>query len=92
MTQKHDILMANSDSMQSQATPPSPTEPVAPTTVAGGVVGKVVARTERNLKVQSYVPEIAKGMGVLMKHFFHNTKELVLGQRNDRRPDRKSVV
>ncbi|PIE05654.1 MAG: NADH-quinone oxidoreductase subunit I [Sorangium cellulosum] len=49
----------------------------------GGIVGKKVRRTERTLGVQAYIPEAAKGMGVLMKHFFNNTKELVLGQRND---------
>lgn len=47
------------------------------------VVGKKVRRAERTLPVQSYVPEVAKGMGVLIKHFFKNTKEVALGQRND---------
>lgn len=49
----------------------------------GGIVGKKVERAERNLMIQAYVPETAKGMAVLMKHFFKNTKELVFGQRND---------
>jgi NADH-quinone oxidoreductase subunit I len=49
----------------------------------GGIVGKKVRRTTRTLGVQAYIPETAKGMGVLMKHFFQNTKEMVLGQRND---------
>ena len=49
----------------------------------GGIVGKKVPRTERSAVVQAYVPEIAKGMGLLMKRFFKNTKEVVLGQRND---------
>jgi NADH-quinone oxidoreductase subunit I len=33
--------------------------------------------------VQSYVPELMRGIGISMKHFFKNTKEMVLGQRND---------
>ena len=47
------------------------------------VVGKQIARPNRSAVVQSYVPEIARGLGITMKHFFTNTKELVLGQRND---------
>jgi NADH-quinone oxidoreductase subunit I len=47
------------------------------------VVGRVVARPNRSPTVQSYVPEIAKGLALTMKHFFRNTKEMVFGQRND---------
>ncbi|HTM44419.1 MAG TPA: NADH-quinone oxidoreductase subunit I [Polyangiaceae bacterium] len=47
------------------------------------VVGKPVARPNRSPTVQSYVPEIARGLGITMKHFFRNTKEMVLGQRPD---------
>src|SRR4051812_30841194 len=47
------------------------------------VVGKAVARPKRGAGVQTYIPEIAKGLGITMKHFFQNTKEMVLGQRND---------
>lgn len=47
------------------------------------VVGKPIGRPNRSAAVQSYVPEIARGLGITMKHFFTNTKELVLGQRND---------
>ena len=47
------------------------------------VVGTVVARPNRHAGVQSYVPEIAKGLAITMKHFFRNTKEMALGQRND---------
>lgn len=47
------------------------------------VVGKVVARPNRTPAVQSYIPEIAKGLILTTKHFFRNTKEMVLGQRND---------
>ena len=49
----------------------------------GGIIGKKVARTERTPMVQAYIPETAKGMAVLMKHFFKNTKEMVFGSRND---------
>ncbi len=44
------------------------------------VVGTPVKRPERNAGVQSYVPEITKGLGLTMKHFFKNTKEMVFGQ------------
>jgi NADH-quinone oxidoreductase subunit I len=49
----------------------------------GGIVGKKVPRTPRTPSIQAYIPETAKGMGVLMKHFFKNTKEMVFGQRPD---------
>jgi NADH-quinone oxidoreductase subunit I len=47
------------------------------------VVGSVVRRPVRSAAVQSYVPEVVRGIGITMKHFFKNTKEMVLGQRND---------
>ncbi|SRR5690606_6054771 len=47
------------------------------------VVGKVMKRPDRNLYVQSYIPNIADGLGITIKHFFKNTKEMALGQRND---------
>ena len=47
------------------------------------VVGTPVARPGRNAGVQSYVPEIAKGLLITMRHFFQNTKEMAFGQRND---------
>jgi NADH-quinone oxidoreductase subunit I len=47
------------------------------------VVGKPVARPQRTAAVQTYVPEIARGLGITMSHFFKNTKEMVFGQRND---------
>jgi NADH-quinone oxidoreductase subunit I len=47
------------------------------------VVGKPIPRPDRTAYVQSYVPEITRGLGIVMKHFFRNTKEMVLGQRND---------
>ena len=47
------------------------------------VVGKVVARPNRDASVQSFVPEIAKGLVITAKHFFENTKQMALGQRPD---------
>jgi NADH-quinone oxidoreductase subunit I len=47
------------------------------------VVGKAVARPKRTPAVQSYVPEIAKGLAITASHFFRNAKEMILGQRND---------
>lgn len=47
------------------------------------VLGTPVQRPSRNAGVQSYVPEIAKGLAITMRHFFRNTKEMALGQRND---------
>jgi NADH-quinone oxidoreductase subunit I len=55
------------------------TKPLGPK----AVVGKVVNRPQRNGTVQSYVPEIAKGLLITAKHFFENTKEMALGQRPD---------
>jgi NADH-quinone oxidoreductase subunit I len=45
--------------------------------------GKPIPRPARSPSVQSYFPEIVKGMGVTMRHFFKNTKELMLGQKAD---------
>jgi NADH-quinone oxidoreductase subunit I len=42
-----------------------------------------VARAEKSLAVQSYVPEIIRGLAVSMKHFFENTKEYVKGEGPD---------
>ncbi|MEB2312112.1 MAG: NADH-quinone oxidoreductase subunit I [Sorangiineae bacterium] len=47
------------------------------------VVGTPVFRAGRTVTVQSYLPEIARGLGITMGHFFKNTKEMVLGQRPD---------
>jgi NADH-quinone oxidoreductase subunit I len=53
------------------------TEPLGPRSV----VGKYVKRPVRDARVQSYLPDIAKGVVLTGKHFFENTKRLVLGQR-----------
>jgi NADH-quinone oxidoreductase subunit I len=47
------------------------------------VAGKPVARPARTADVQAYFPELVKGMAITMRHFFKNTKELVLGQKPD---------
>ena len=47
------------------------------------VAGKPIARPNRTADVQSYVPEIMRGMAITMRHFFKNTKEMVLGQKPD---------
>ncbi len=52
-------------------------------TVPRGVVGKAVARPSQTASVQTYVPEIAKGLVLTAAHFFRNTKEWVFGQTPD---------
>jgi NADH-quinone oxidoreductase subunit I len=47
------------------------------------ISGTPVVRPRHGGTEQSYVPEIARGLGIIMKHFFRNTKEMVLGQRPD---------
>ena len=47
------------------------------------VTGTPIPRPRRGAGVQTYIPEIAKGLVLTMKHFFQNTKEVALGQRND---------
>ena len=45
--------------------------------------GKPIPRPNRSAQVQSYLPELVKGLGLTMRHFFKNTKELMLGQKAD---------
>ncbi|KYF81989.1 NADH dehydrogenase, partial [Sorangium cellulosum] len=47
------------------------------------ITGKPVPRPVRSADVQAYIPEMVKGLGITMKHFFKNTKEMVLGQKPD---------
>lgn len=47
------------------------------------IAGKPVARPPRNAQVQSYLPEFVKGLGITVRHFFKNTKEMMLGQKPD---------
>src|SRR5271165_219879 len=42
-----------------------------------------VRYTARDLSVSSYLPEIFRGVGVSMRHFFENTREMVRGKRPD---------
>jgi NADH-quinone oxidoreductase subunit I len=60
---------------------------IMPTTVSPlgprRVVGVPVKRMQRSAAVQAYVPEVARGLALTMRHFFRNTKEMVFGQRND---------
>lgn len=61
------------------------TIPANPWTKPAGksVTGRPVPRPTRTMDVQSYLPEVIKGMGITMKHFFRNTKEMMLGQKAD---------
>jgi NADH-quinone oxidoreductase subunit I len=43
----------------------------------------VVARPVRSAEVQTYLPAVMKGIAQTMTTFFHNTKEMVLGQKSD---------
>ena len=43
----------------------------------------VVGGPQRDVHVQSFLPEVARGVGVSMRHFFHNTKEMLRGARPD---------
>ena len=47
-----------------------------------------MARGGHDLRVQAYVPEIISGIGLSMKHFFTNTRDMVKGQRPDPVTDR----
>ena len=47
------------------------------------VTGKPVRRPDRSLEVQAYIPEFLKGMRITMRHFFKNTKEMMLGSKPD---------
>ncbi len=47
------------------------------------VTGNVIPRPDRSPSVQGYVPGIVGGLGLTMSHFFKNTKEMILRQRND---------
>jgi NADH-quinone oxidoreductase subunit I len=53
------------------------------------VQGVVSERPKRTAAVQGYIPEVVKGIGITLGHFFTNTKEMVLGQRND--PNLESI-
>ena len=44
---------------------------------------KAVPYTPHDFEVRSYLPEIFRGVGVSMKHFFDNTREMLRGDRPD---------
>jgi NADH-quinone oxidoreductase subunit I len=48
-----------------------------------GIVGKTVPRPPRVPSTQAFLPEIVKGLGVTMSHFFRNTKDLAMAERGD---------
>jgi len=54
-----------------------PKKPASPNDVV------TVEYVDRTPTTQSYLPEVVRGVGVSMKHFFQNTKEMLLGQRPD---------
>jgi NADH-quinone oxidoreductase subunit I len=43
----------------------------------------VVTPGARSITTQSFLPEIARGIAVSMEHFFHNTKDMLRGERPD---------
>ena len=54
-----------------------PKKPPAPTNAAA------LPYVEKTATVQSYLPEIVKGIGTTMKHFFKNTRDMLRGERPD---------
>jgi len=56
------------------------TFPKKPASALNAVVAE---HTDHSLYIQSYLPEVLKGVAVSMKHFFDNTKEMVTGKRPD---------
>jgi NADH-quinone oxidoreductase subunit I len=57
--------------------PTFPKKPQSPTNAT------TVEYAEKSIATQSYLPEIVKGLGVSMKHFFENTRDMVKGDRPD---------
>lgn len=64
---------------QSSAPTPTFTAGLGPNQVKG----RVVARPERNAAVQGYIPEVIRGLGKTIGYALRNTKDMVLGTRND---------
>jgi NADH-quinone oxidoreductase subunit I len=50
-----------------------------------------VSRADRTAAVEAYLPEVARGVMASMQHFFHNTKELLRGERPDPVTERLDV-
>lgn len=59
------------------ATPTFPKKPARPTNATA------VTHATRNFEVQSYLPEIVRGVGISMKNFFENTRDMIRGDRPD---------
>jgi NADH-quinone oxidoreductase subunit I len=59
------------------ATAAFPKKPPAPLNAAP------VDYVPRTLEIKSYLPEIFRGVGLSMRHFFENTREMVRGKRPD---------
>jgi NADH-quinone oxidoreductase subunit I len=59
------------------ATAAFPKKPPAPTHATP------VAYAPRDLEVRSYLPEIVRGVGVSMRHFFGNWRDMLRGKRPD---------
>lgn len=51
--------------------------------MGSGIVGKPIPRPNKTATVNAYFPAIVSGLGVTIKRFFKNTKEMAFGQRND---------
>jgi NADH-quinone oxidoreductase subunit I len=58
----------------------SPTFPKKPSAKTNATPVRYAAR---DVETRSYLPEIFRGVGVSMKHFFENTREMVRGKRPD---------
>jgi NADH-quinone oxidoreductase subunit I len=54
-----------------------------PKKAASAAAAKPVTYAAKNLSTQSYLPEVFRGLGVSMKHFFTNTREMVRNNRPD---------
>lgn len=61
--------------------------PKKPASPANAVV---VQAAEKTVSTQDYLPEIFRGLGVSMKHFFANTRDMFKGERPDPVLDRLS--
>jgi NADH-quinone oxidoreductase subunit I len=59
------------------ATPTFPKKPAAPSNTTP------VVYAARDLETRSYLPEIFRGVGVSMQHFFDNTRDMMRGNRPD---------
>src|SRR5258708_14483407 len=42
-----------------------------------------VSYTPQSFEVRSYLPEVVRGVGVSMRHFFDNTRDMIRGKRPD---------